>query len=106
MARAKKSTLGAGQSTPQIMRWLWNGRKYKKAGETPYKEEVDDARKAKPVGYRFTDEGAKKVGVSKYKKPTKAEVEALKKKKTRSGAKVIYRETRQNKTDVSPKSRK
>lgn len=95
----------AEQTKPQIMRWIWNGKKYKKAGETPYKKKVDAKVPAKPVGMRFTDEGAKKVGVSKYKTPTKAEVEAYKKKKTRSGGKIVYRETRKNKTDVKPKSR-
>lgn len=94
----------AEQSKPQIMRWIWNGKKYKKT-EIPYKKKVDGKVPAKPVGLRFTDEGAKKVGVSKYKKPTKAEIEAYKNKKTRSGGKVIYRETRKNKTDVNPKSR-
>jgi hypothetical protein len=38
--------------------------------------------------------------------PTKEEIEKLKNKKTRSGGKVIYRETRINKTDVNPKRRK
>lgn len=102
----------AEQSKPQIMRWILQGinpktgaNKYKKEVRK-YKPAVDEDRKAKPVGYRFTDAGAKKEGVSKYKKPTKAEVEALKNKKVRGGGKVIYRETRKNKTDVSPKSRK
>lgn len=94
----------AEQTNPQILRWIWNGKKYKKT-EIPYKKKVDAKKIAKPVGMRFTDEGAKKVGVSKYKTPTKAEVEAFKNKKTRSGGKIVYRETRKNKTDVKPKSR-
>ena len=95
----------AEQTKPQIMRWIWNGKKYVEYGKTPYKKKVDAKKIAKPVGMRFTDEGAKKVGVSKYKTPTKAEVEAFKNKKTRSGGKIVYRETRKNKTDVKPKSR-
>jgi len=110
MAKTKKITLGKGQSDPQIKRWLFAGTKggynYYNHEIRPYKESVDDERKAKPVGYRFSKDGAKKLGVDPFRKPTKEEIEKLKNKKTRSGGKVIYRETRINKTDVNPKRRK
>ena len=99
----------AEQSKPQIMRWIASG--IKKDGTTkykiekrPYKKKVDAEVVGKPVGYRFTDAGAKKLGKSATARPTKAEIEQYKGKKVR-GMNIIYRETRSNKSDVNPRSR-
>jgi hypothetical protein len=99
----------SGQSRPQIMRWIASG--VKKDGsikyieeERPYKKRVDAKVVGKPVGYRFTDAGAKKLGKSATARPTKAEIEQYKGKKVR-GSNIIYRETRSNKSDVNPRSR-
>lgn len=101
----------AKQSKPQIMRWIFQGID-KKTGENeydivkkPYKASVDAEKKGKPVGYRFTDAGAKKLGKKDATvRPTKAEIEQYKGKKVR-GINIIYRETRSNKSDVNPRSR-
>ncbi len=99
----------AEQSKPQIMRWIASG--IKKDGtikyrteKRPYKKRVDAEVVGKPVGYRFTDAGAKKLGKSATARPTKSEIEQYKGKKVR-GMNIIYRETRSNKSDVNPRSR-
>lgn len=92
------------------MRWIASGVKkdgsikYRKE-ERPYKKRVDGEVKGKPVGYRFSDAGAKKLGKKDVTtRPTKAEIEQYKGKKVR-GTNIIYRETRSNKSDVNPRSR-
>jgi hypothetical protein len=100
----------AKQSKPQIMRWIFQGID-KATGENeydivkkPYKASVDAEKKGKPVGYRFTNAGAKKLGKNPTTRPTKAEIEQYKGKKVR-GTNIIYRETRSNKSDVNPRSK-
>lgn len=99
----------SSQSSPQIMRWIASGVKkdgsikYRKE-QRPYKASVDGEKPGKPVGYRFTNAGAKKLGKSATARPTKAEIEQYKGKKVR-GSNIIYRETRSNKSDVNPRSR-
>ena len=55
---------------------------------------ADKTVKAKPVGYRYTDKLAKKLGVSVNAKPTKAHIE----KYLGNG---VYKEVRANRSDKS-----
>jgi hypothetical protein len=60
-----------------------------------YSEDMDGQRIAKPVGYRYTDRLAKRLGVDAYSRPTTAHVEKY-------FGKGVYRELRQDKTDAKP----
>lgn len=73
-----------------------------------YSEEADRARNAKPVGWRFTNEGAERLGISKDKRPTAAQVEQYKGKEFKRKGKVcrwIYEEARADKSDFSRKEK-
>jgi hypothetical protein len=75
---------------------------FKKGGATfsgrqydPYREEIDLERTAKPVGFRYTDKLAKRLGVSEFSRPT---AEHIKKYLGRG----VYREMREDKSDLRP----
>jgi hypothetical protein len=79
---------------------------FKKGGVTfsgrqydPYNKAMDGEKTAKPVGYRFTDKLAKRLGKSVYAKPTKAEVEKY-------SGRGVYSESRQDKSDLKPTTSK
>jgi hypothetical protein len=59
-----------------------------------YRVSGDKTVKAKPVGYRFTDSRADKLGVSPYKRPTIAQIEKYQ-------GKGVYFEKRKDKSDLS-----
>lgn len=63
-----------------------------------YSEDMDGQKIAKPVGYRYTDRLAKRLGVSPYARPSKAHIE----KYLGNG---VYMERREDKTDVKPSSK-
>jgi hypothetical protein len=77
--------------------------KFKSGGATsfggrqydPYRAEIDGDKTAKPVGYRYTDRLAKRLGVSKYKKPTAEHIEKYM-------GRGVYIERRQDKSDLKP----
>ena len=81
---------------------------FAKGGQAPsYKEtyfgnkwtkKADKEEKGKRVGYRYTDDLAKRLKVNKYAKPTDAHIERY----LGSG---IYFENRKDKSDVSPKDK-
>jgi hypothetical protein len=60
-----------------------------------YSEDMDGQKIAKPVGYRYTDRLAKRLGVNPYSRPTTAHIE----KYLGNG---VYRELREDKTDIKP----
>ena len=60
-----------------------------------YSEDMDGQRIAKPVGYRYTDRLAKRLGVDAYKRPTPAHIEKYL-------GRGVYKEQRQDKTDYKP----
>ena len=63
-----------------------------------WRSQKDDARwMAKPVGYRYTNARAKRLGVDEYAKPTIAHIE-----KYRGNG--VYFETRRDKSDLNPSS--
>lgn len=67
----------------------------------------DKGETAKAVGYRYTDEGAKRLNVSPYKKPTQEHIDKYKDKEfTLKGKKhrYLYYETRKDKSDKSLKA--
>lgn len=61
----------------------------------------DATRKAKPQGYRFTDAGARALGIRTTTKPTQKQIETYKGKKTKSGHRFLYPEYRIDKSDES-----
>jgi hypothetical protein len=72
----------------------FSGRQY-----NPYNKALDGEKTAKPVGYRFTDRLAKRLGKSTFSKPTKAEVEKYL-------GRGVYWEGRQDKSDLKPTTSK
>jgi len=85
MARVDKN----GQSKPQ---------------STSYTRGADKEKKAKPVGYRYTDKLAKQLGIKDpSKKPSAADIEKYLGRK--KNGKYIYTETRKDKSDVKPKDK-
>lgn len=80
---------------PQEMRWVKISKTEHDILKRKYREEIDGTKRAKPVGYRFTNEGAIKLKVGKFDKPTKEQI----KKYAPKG--LVYRETRANKSDAS-----
>ena len=75
---------------------------FKKGGATfggrqyhPYREPLDADKTAKPIGWRFTDKLAKRLGKSPYSRPTVADVEKY-------AGRGVYYENRQDKSDASP----
>jgi hypothetical protein len=75
-----------------------------KPQSTKYSAGRDASRKGKPGGYRFTNAGAKALGVSPNATPTKAQIEEYKGKKVK-GHLYLYDENRVDKSDVSPKAK-
>jgi hypothetical protein len=63
-----------------------------------YSEDMDGQKLAKPVGYRYTDRLAKRLGVKPYARPTEAHIEKYL-------GRGIYMEKREDKTDVKPSER-
>lgn len=63
--------------------------------KSPYNEEADGNKTAKPVGYRYTDYLAKKLHKDKYSKPSIADIQKYK-------GHGIYFEDRQDKADINP----
>lgn len=75
---------------------------FKKGGATfggrqydPYSEDADGQKIAKPIGYRFTDKLAKRLGKSEHSRPTAQEVEKY-------SGRGVYFEARQDKADAKP----
>jgi hypothetical protein len=63
-----------------------------------WRSQKDDSRwMAKPVGYRYTNARAKRLGVDEYAKPTQAHIEKYR-------GKGVYFETRRDKSDLNPSS--
>jgi hypothetical protein len=60
-----------------------------------YSEDMDGQKIAKPVGYRYTDRLAKRLGVNPHSRPTNAHIEKYL-------GKGVYMEKRQDKSDSSP----
>jgi hypothetical protein len=85
----KKSKLSSGQNAPQ---------------SSVYKKANDKKVEAKPVGYRWTDAGAKRLGKSATSKPTNADVEKYSGKTFKfkgEDTRYLYSEKRIDKSDVS-----
>jgi len=79
-----------GASTFKRGGTTFSGRQY-----DPYRENIDLERTAKPVGFRYTDRLARRLGVSAYARPTKEHIEKYL-------DRGVYRETRQDKSDLRP----
>ena len=79
-------TMGAGSFKKG---GAFSGRQY-----DPYNEPDDKGKHAKPVGYRFTDKRAKRLGESPYETPTPEQVQKYR-------GKGVYFEARQDKSDRS-----
>lgn len=75
---------------------------FKKGGATfggrqydPYNEDADGQKIGKPIGWRFTDKLAKRLGKNEHSRPTNAEVEKY-------AGRGVYYEARQDKSDAKP----
>jgi len=66
--------------------------------DSTYSKAIDKQVVGKPVGWRFTDKLAKKLGKKAGTKPTAQEIEKYKNK-------GVYFETRKNKSDINPKAK-
>jgi hypothetical protein len=99
MAKASKPTA----KSPSKLRAFLNKNKINKPQSTSYSAKRDAKQPAKPLGWRFTDKGAKLLGVKKDAKPTKAQIEKYKNKTTKSGDRYMYEERRIDKGDVNKK---
>jgi antirestriction protein len=75
-----------------------------KPQSSKYSAGRDASRKGKPGGWRFTNAGAKALGVSPAATPTKAQIEQYRDKKIK-GHRYLYEEMRVDKSDVSPKAK-
>jgi hypothetical protein len=64
----------------------------------PYNRASDADKTAKPVGYRFTDKLAHRLGVSVYKKPTPEQIHKYL-------GRGVYFENRQDKADANPSTK-
>jgi hypothetical protein len=71
----------------------FGGRQY-----DPYNKDMDGQKQGKPIGYRFTDALAKRLGRNAHSRPTQAEVEKYL-------GRGIYFENRQDKSDAKPSSK-
>jgi hypothetical protein len=78
---------------------------YAKGGQTApqetdstYSKSIDKRVSGKPVGYRFTNKLAKKLGKNPQTAPKASEIEKY-------SGKVVYFETRRNKSDLNPKAK-
>jgi hypothetical protein len=106
MAKKNKSV---EQSSPQTLRWIFafnkRGSNYYTTEDRPYKKSIDADRKAAPVGYRWSQYAIEKgYAKSTSTKPSAADIEMYAGKK-KNGKLLIYRETRSNKSDVTPKKK-
>ena len=72
--------LGQGQNHPQSYAW---------------KESADEQERAKPIGYRFTDKLANRLGVNPTKRPSAEQIEKY-------SGRGIYWENRVDKSDKNP----
>ena len=72
----------------------FSGRQY-----TPYREDIDLEKTAKPAGYRYTDALAKRLKVSPYARPTKEHIEKYL-------GRGVYFERREDKSDLKPTTSK
>ena len=75
---------------------------YAKGGQTSpqresYSKRGDQEVKAKPVGYRFTEKLANRLGKNVYTKPTQEQIEKYR-------GKGIYFENRKDKSDINPRA--
>ena len=75
---------------------------FKKGGATfggrqydPYSEDADGQKIAKPIGWRYTDKLAKRLGKNVHSRPTTDEVEKY-------AGRGVYYEARQDKSDAKP----
>jgi hypothetical protein len=75
---------------------------FKKGGYTQsgrqspnYNEAMDGQKMGKPVGYRFTDRLAKRLGVNPHSRPTDAQIEKY-------NGRGVYFEAREDKSDIKP----
>ena len=78
-------------------------------GQTPpqsqsYSKRNDRPIMAKPVGWRFTERGANRLGVNPYRKPYASEIEQYGNKKFFNGDSYMDYETRKDKSDIKPKT--
>jgi hypothetical protein len=78
-------------------------------GQTPpqsqsYSKRNDRPVMAKPVGWRFTERGANRLGVNPYRKPYASEIEQYGNKKFFNGDSYMDYETRKDKSDIKPKT--
>jgi hypothetical protein len=76
--------------------------KYAKGGQTSpqresYSKRGDQEVKAKPVGYRFTEKLANRLGKNVYTKPTQEQVEKYR-------GRGVYFENRKDKSDLNPRA--
>jgi len=85
---AEGGTLGAGSFAKGGA--TFGGRQY-----DPYNKDMDGQKQGKPIGYRFTDSLAKRLGRNAHSKPTNAEVEKYL-------GRGVYFENRQDKSDAQP----
>jgi hypothetical protein len=95
MAKASKKT-----STSKL-KSLLNQTGQNKPQSERYSADRDSSRKAKPGGWRWTDAGAKKMGVNKNSRPTKLQIEMFKDKFVRGDERYLYEESRVDKSDVN-----
>jgi hypothetical protein len=65
---------------------------------TTYTKKADKKKTAKPVGYRFTDKKADKLGKKSTSKPSASEIEKFL-------GKGVYKEKRADKSDIKPKDK-
>jgi hypothetical protein len=80
-----------------------------KGGQTPpqslsYTRKGDKEWMARPVGWRFTERGANRLGVNPYRKPYAREIEEYGNKKFFNGDSYMDYETRKDKSDIAPKT--
>lgn len=71
---------------------------------TSYSKRNDRPIMAKPVGWRFTERGANRLGVNPYRKPYAREIEEYGNKKFFNGDSYMDYETRKDKSDIAPKT--
>ena len=88
-ARFEERMASGGQTAPQ---------------STSYSKRNDRPIMAKPVGWRFTERGANRLGVNPYRKPYAREIEEYGNKKFFNGDSYMDYETRKDKSDIAPKT--
>jgi len=94
---------------PQPQKVYANGGMMAKGGQTPpqslsYTKKADKEWMARPVGWRFTERGANRLGVNPYRKPYAREIEEYGNKKFFNGDSYMDYETRKDKSDIAPKT--